>query len=154
MKALVRGSAALLLAVVFPSATEAQVREFDHGPDVLEITGPVLVAFEKGLRTEIALREALRKQLAARTTKAEYDKCQVELMTSPESQNFNEAILAIATSVKPEELQPRMTRLQGAIEARTRKKCGSDPGYNNDKWTTAQLQAIERKAAAAAGPIP
>ena len=154
MKSLMRGSAVFLLAVVFATPTEAQAPGMDYGPTVLEITGPVLAAFEKGLRAEIALREELKKQMAARTTKAQYDKCVQEQMMSPDGQRFGEALSNMADQVKPEELQHRMMRLFTAVQARLEKKCGPDPGYGNNVVTPAQLEAIERKAVSVAGPIP
>lgn len=145
----------LVLAVAFAAAAQAQPPAVDYGPDVLVITEPVLTAFAKGLRTEIALRDALRKELAARRTKAQYEQCVQQLATSPESQPFNEAFLAIVTGGgKPEDMQSRMRRLSGVMEARNERACGADPGYSNDGWTADQLGVIERKAAAAANPIP
>jgi hypothetical protein len=154
MKALVSGSAALLLAVIFATPTEAQATAMDYGPTVIEITGPVLVAFEKGLRTEVALREALKKQLAERTTKPDFDKCAVELMMNPDSQKFQEYLTTLGTQAKPEELQHRMLRFYAAVQARLEKKCGANARYGNEEVTQAQLEAIERKAVSIAGPIP
>jgi hypothetical protein len=143
------------LAVGYATTAHAQDPPVDYGPDVLVITTPVLTAFEKGLRTEIALRDALRQELAARRTKAQHEQCVQQLMTSPENQPFNEALLAIVTSgARPEVQQPRLRRLTAAIEARNQSACGADPGYSNDRWTAEQLGLIERRAAAAAFPIP
>ena len=154
MKALIRGSAAVFLATVFATPANAQATAMDYGPIVLEITGPVLSAFEKGLRAEIALREALKKQLAAPPKKAQYDKCAIELMMDPSSQQFNEYLATMATQAKPEELQHRMMRFGAAVQARLTQKCGPDPGYGNNVVSREQLEAIERKAVSVAGPIP
>lgn len=155
MKSLAIGSAAVVLAVVFATPTEAQATAMDYGPTVLEITGPVLVAFEKGLRAEIALRDALKKQLAERTTKPGFDKCAVELMMTPDYQKFQEYLTTMATQAKPEELQHRMLRFYAANQARLEKKCGpANARYGNEQVTQAQLEAIERKAVSIAGPIP
>ena len=154
MKALARCSAALFLAVYSATAAKAQATGMDYGPTVLEITGPVLTAFEKGLRAEIALREALKKQLAARTTKAQYDKCTRDQLMTPESQKFTEALFTMADSVKPAEVQFRMMRYSAAVQQRLEQKCGPDPGYGNNVVSREQLEAIERKAVSVAGPIP
>ena len=153
MKALIRGSAAVFLAIIFATPAEGRAG-MDYGPVVLEITGPVLSAFEKGLRAEIALREELKKQMAARATRAQYDKCVMALMTDPNSQKFNEALTTMPSQAKPEELQHRMMRFGAALQARLAQKCGPDPGYGNNVVSREQLEAIERKAVSVAGPIP
>ena len=147
-------SRVLILSVFLAAGVQAQVREVDYGPTVLEITGPVLAAFEKGLRAEIALREALRKQAANRPSQDQYKQCLMTKMMTPGSLKFLEALSTVTADAKPEEMMPRMMRYNAAQAARMEAKCGPDPGYGNDQVTMNQLEAIEQKAASVAGPIP
>lgn len=127
----------------------------DHGPNVLEISEPVLTALAKGLRTEIALREELRKQLAALKTPAQYQQCTQQAVLSPEHQKLAGTLFRMPDNVKPEEFQRRMLRAGKMMEALLVKKCGADPGgYSVSELTGKRLVEIERKAADAAGPIP
>jgi hypothetical protein len=154
MKALISGCFALVLAVALAPAADAQGPSYAYGPTVLEITTPVLVAFEKGLRAEIVLREELKKQLADRTAKAKFDKCVMDLMTTADSQRFGEGLAAVVTGVKPEEIQHRMLRFYGAVQARLEAKCGKDPGSVSNVASQRQLETVEQKAVSVAGPIP
>jgi hypothetical protein len=147
------------LAVVFGAAlaqpsAEAQAPAPNYGPDVLVISEPVLAALDKGLRTEIALREALRKQLAALKTREQYQQCGVAAVTSPESLKLNESLMVMPDNVTPGEWRRRMMRAGKALEAFVLKTCGVDPSVFNDNWRAARLKEIEGKAASAAGPIP
>ena len=147
-------SLVLILSLVVTAAGQAQVKEVDYGPDVLELTPEVLAAFEKGLRAEIALRDALRKQIAARRTQEQYRKCTMDEMLKPENLKFMEKLGEVTTDAKPEEAMGRMMRFSAASQARLDKVCGTDPGYGGGTVTTAQLEAIEQKAVSVAGPIP
>jgi hypothetical protein len=147
------------LAVVFGAAlaqpsAEAQAPAPNYGPDVLVISEPVLAALDKGLRTEIALREALRKQLAALKTSEQYQQCQGAAATSPESMKLSESMMTMPDNIAPDEWRRRMMRAGKALEALILQKCGVDPSAFNDNWRAARLKEIEDKAASAAGPIP
>lgn len=145
--------AVLLAAAIAPAAAEAQAPP-DYGPDVLVISEPVLAALEKGLRTEIALRAELRKQLAALKTKAEYQSCTTAALSSPESAKITEYVINMPEDMTPGEMQRRSVRATRAVEVFFLRKCGPDPNKFNETWRAAQLREIEEKAAAAAGPLP
>jgi len=146
--------ALVLLAGPLAGTAAAQAPTVDYGPDVLVISQPVLAALEKGLRTEIALREGLRRELAAMKTAAQYDRCKLETATSPESMKLFESLTTMPDDVARDEYQRRMLKAGKAMEAFVLKKCGADPVAFGDSWRAARLAVIERKAAAAAGPLP
>lgn len=146
--------AALLAVAVGRSAAEAQAPTAREGPDVLVISEPVLTAFERGLRTEIALRAEFRKELAALKTKQEYQRCYGESMTSPEAMKLGESILIMPDNITPGAQQRRTERAGRSILAFLERKCGPDPVAFGDSWRAKRLEEIERRAANAAGPLP
>lgn len=149
--------AVLLASAGATSAAEAQDPP-DYGPDVLVISEPVLAALEKGLRTEIALRAALKKEMAAQAasvkTPAQYWQCQGEAAMSPEIMKIAEAILSIPDDATAGQRQRRMERIGRRFEAVVLKKCGPEPRRSDESQLAARLQEIEIRAANAAGPLP
>jgi hypothetical protein len=144
----------VLAAAVAQPGAQAQAPTVNYGPDVLVISTPVLTALERGLRTEIALREAFRKELAALKTPEQYNQCKLAAATSPESLKLAESFMTMPDDVAPDEVRRRMMRAGKAMEAFQLKTCGADPIAFGDSWRAARLKDIERKAADAAGPIP
>lgn len=145
----------LFASALAATAASAQVKKLDDGPDVLEITGPVLAAFEKGLRAEIALREALRQRLAAPdAAKAQHEACLMDHLMKPETQKFNEALGTVVTKAPPAEALFVMQRFAAAQQTRLEKACGLEPPPAPTQVSAAQLEAIEQKAVSVAGPIP
>jgi hypothetical protein len=146
---------ALILAAFIGNArAEAQDPVARDGPEVLEISEPVLKAFERGLRTEIALRAEFRKELAALKTREEYQRCYGTSMTSPAAQKLAEPMMNVPAGTSPEEYQRRTTRAGERLQAFLLKSCGPDPIAFNDSWKAKRLEEIERRAADAAGPLP
>jgi len=129
--------AVVLAAAVAQPAAEAQAPP-DYGPDVLVISSPVLAALEKGLRTEIALRAAFRKELAALKTKAQYEQCYREAMTSPESAKISEFLLSMPDDITPGEMRRRSERFGKQVEAFLLRKCGANPNTFDDTWRAAR----------------
>ncbi len=122
-------------------------------PDVLTITEPVLVALEKGLKTEVALREAFETELAAMKTQPQYQQCQMDALGSDAGQKFSESLSAAAEKENQDERTRLMTKLSSDMQAFLLKQCGEDPGKLGAGWKVARLKEIQLKAAAAAGPI-
>jgi len=149
--------AVILAAAALPPAAEAQAPP-DYGPDVLVISEPVLAAFEKGLRTEIALRAALKKEIAAQEatqkTPAQYRQCQGQASMSPESMKIAESMASIPDDATAGQRQRRMERIGMRLKASIRRQCGPEPQGSRDSWVAERLQDIEQRAANAAGPIP
>ncbi len=144
----------VLAAAVARSSAQAQATAIDYGPDVVVISPQVLAAFAKGLRTEIALREAFRKELAAMKTPAQYQQCEAAAASSPERLKLAQSMMNMPADVQPDEVQRRFATIATVVEALTLKACGPDPEPFNETWRLAQLKKIERKAADAAGPVP
>jgi len=146
--------AVFIAAAVAQTAAEAQDPAVNYGPDVLVISTPVLTALERGLRTEIALREALRKELAAMKTPEQYEQCKLATVTSPEGMSLYQSIMTVPDNIAPDAWRRQMTKGGKVIEAFLLKKCGADPVAFGDSYRQARLREIERRAADAAGPIP
>lgn len=146
--------AVILAVAVVQSAAQAQAPRGNNGPTVLVITAPVLTAFERGLRTEIALRDAFRKELAVLKTDEQYQKCYMESMTSPEGAKAGESLILMPDNITAGQRQRRTERAGRGILAFLRRKCGAKPSEFGDTWRAARLTEIERKAANAAGPLP
>lgn len=134
-------------------AAEAGATPISNDADVLIMTKPVLDGFEKGLRTEIALRDELKAELASKKTQAQYEACKQEAMSSPEGAKIVEVMGSIPENATAEETQRIMTKMGKDAEALMLKKCGEDPVNYGDSWRAKRIAEIEQKAAAAAGPI-
>ena len=120
-------------------------------PFVIPITDGVLKAFAKGLQTEVDLLEQLRKELVAREAAVEkYNACRNQAAGSPE---FIEILMKLGNlpeNSTNEDMQKAMAQMAKDQEALVLKRCGSTPAAVNG---AERLQEIQRKAAAAAGPI-
>jgi len=119
----------------------------------------VLAALEKGLRTEIALRAALKKEIeaqeAGQKTPAQFQQCQGQVATSPENMKIAEAMFSIPETATAGQRQRQMERIAKRVEAVVLKKCGPEPQpRSRDSWVAERLLEIEQRAASAAGPLP
>jgi hypothetical protein len=143
-------------AVKGPEKTEAKPadagRKSFFNDDVLEITQPVLDGFERGLRTEVALRDEFREFLAKLKTPAQYQACKNDVSASPEGQKIATRMLSLPESTPPEELQRVILKAGQELEALQTKKCGTDPAEWTEEKRAEKLREFEVKAAEAAGP--
>ncbi len=133
--------------------TEQAQQKSPFNETVIEITGPVLAGFMKGLDTEIALLVDFGKLLATFRTPEEYGACQAQVAMSPEGMKVMEQITNLRDDATAEEYQRAMEKMNRDMLALTTKTCGADPA----EWPAARrretLEEIEKKAAAAAGPV-
>lgn len=120
-----------------------------RGPDDLPLTDANITRLLKGLDVEIALREELRKELAAVKTPEQYQACTSQLAGGPEYQKISMGILNLPENATQEQLMKVMADMGKQTEALLLKNCGADPTVIRNRMGD-RLQDIERQAAAAA----
>ncbi len=125
------------------------------GNGLLELTEPVLVALEKGLRKEIELRESFAKEIAAMNLKTpeQYDECSKGIAMTPAGQKIALNMAKMMEGKKPEELKKVMEQNGKEMQALKEKTCGPDPSQYGESWRGKRLDEIQKMGAAAAGPI-
>ena len=133
-----------------PGAAKPVVLRTDD-PFVIPITDAVLDAYAKGLRAEIDLLEQFRQELAARATAVEkYEACKKQAAGSPEFVEILMRLGNLPENITPEDMQKAMAQMGKDQEALVLKMCGPAPAAVS---AANRLQEIQRKAAAAAGPV-
>ena len=120
-------------------------------PFVIPITDAVLKAFAKGLQAEVDLINQFRKELAAREAAVEkHNACKQQVGGSPEYVEILMSLGNLPENTTMEDMQKVMAKMTQDQEALVLRRCGSVPPVPNG---AERLQEIQRKAAAAAGPI-
>jgi hypothetical protein len=117
--------------------------------DVRELNATNLDALIEGLKTEIALREAFRAEVAKYPTREQYNKCQQDMAMSPESQKLL-ALLEVPEKATAEQMQAATKKFAEEGAALLKKKCPLDPEDVSDYAKQKRLGEIEGQAAAAA----
>jgi flagellar motility protein MotE (MotC chaperone) len=120
-------------------------------PMVIPITDAVLVAFATSLRTEIALKEELFKELEGQEEAVKkYEACQGQVAGSPEALEIMMQLGNMPDNATNEQLTQVMAKMGKDQEALILKMCGPKPAPVN---TADRLSQIQQKAAAASGPV-
>ncbi len=140
-------SALVLLAP--PPATQAQ----GFSEDVIEITGPVLAGFMKGIDTEIALLYEFGKLLATYKGPEEYGICQAQMGASPEGMKIAAQFASLPENATMEQMQRVTEKMGREFAALSLKVCGPDPADWHDVKRREKIEEIQTKAAAAADPV-
>jgi hypothetical protein len=139
-------------AVMTEEPAAEDVPDNFHTEGVLVISEPVLVALEKGLNVEIALREELMKEMARMKTPEQFDQCQNATLLSPEGLKVIGPLNANEGGTQEARLAV-IAKVGAESEALTLKMCGKDPHKFNPGWRASQLASFRVKGAEAAGPI-
>ena len=122
-----------------------------NDPAVIPITDKVLEAFEKGVRTEIELRNQLRNEVIAREkAMQEYPACKQRAARSPEALQILLQLGDLGDNPSREQMTPAVEKMQADQAALVLKMCGPEPPFIN---VAERLTEIRTKAAAASGPI-
>jgi hypothetical protein len=129
-----------------PTVSKPVVLSTDD-PMVIPITDAVLVAFAKGLQTEIDLKEQLRKELAAMKTPEDYAACRQQVAGSPQFMEIMMRLGKLPENPSDEVMQKAMADMARDQEALLSKTCGPDVTQVN---SAERLKDIQRKAASAA----
>ena len=114
-----------------------------------ELNATNIDALIEGLKTEVALRDAYKAEVAKYPTREQYNKCQQDVAMSPENQKLLE-ILNLPDNATTEQLQAATKRFGEEGMALLKKKCPLDPNDVSDVAKQKRLGEIEGKAAEAA----
>ena len=133
-----------------PSASEP-VELPTNNPAVIPITDKVLEGFERAMRTEISLRDELRRELEAKdAADKKREACKQETAGSPEAQQIIMRLADVPENATPEQMTKMMAQMAEDSDALVLQKCGPVPAPID---TAQRLLDIRQKAAASAGPI-
>jgi hypothetical protein len=114
------------------------------------ITDESLTGLERGLQTEIDLREQLKTELAANAkTVQQYEACKERVPTSPEAMQIVMRIADLPSTATQQDVMKLAERNQQDLDALTLKTCG--PAAKRID-VAARLEDIQRRAAVAARP--
>jgi hypothetical protein len=118
---------------------------------VAAITDESLTGLERGLQTEIDLREQLRTELAANVKSVqEYETCKGRVPTSPEAMQIALRMADLPPNSTQQDLIKLAERNQQDLDALTLKTCGPEVKRID---VAARLEDIQRRAALAARPV-
>ena len=134
-----------------PGDTSKPVVLRTDDPFVIPITDAVLKAFARGLQTEADLINQFRKELTAREAAVEkHNACKGQVAGSPEYVEILMSLGNLPENITSEDMQKAMAKMTQDGDALVLKRCGPAPAAVNG---ADRLKEIQRKAAAAAGPI-
>ncbi len=124
-----------------------------NDPRILLITDTSLTALEKGLQVEIELRAAYKKELDDQAARAkQYEACSTQASTSPEMMAVVQKSASAYDNVKTQDdMIKAAAQVAAQHDAVIAQKCG--PAVAAPRASEDRLTDIQRRAAAAAGPI-
>jgi hypothetical protein len=136
-----------------PAKAPATTAPPNNDPRVIPITDTSLTALERGLQTEIELRAAYKKELEDQAARAkQYEACSTQANMSPEMMAVAQKMATAYENVKTQDDMIKVAaQVSAERDAVLARKCGQPvaaPRASDDRLTE-----IQRKAAAAAGPI-
>lgn len=119
-------------AAAAPGEKDAGAAPTRPGPrfteNVLEMTPELLDRFEKGVTAEIAVRDDIDRALGKLLPPLEYERCEQEVMRTPEAQQIYMGASDLTTGEEPtlEQLQKASEELARRFDKIVRPKCGLD----------------------------
>lgn len=135
-----------------PKAPATEASPYND-PRILLITDTTLTALERGLQVEIELRAAYKKELDDQAARAkQYEACSNQASTSPEMMAVVQKAAGAYDNVKTQDdMIKAAQRISADRDAVIAQKCG--PAVAAPRASEDRLTDIQRRAAAAAGPI-
>lgn len=115
--------------------------------DVLEITQPTFEAILGGLKKELELQAAFKKEIARYPTRQEYEACKVRSAQSPEGQKIMSALYTIPQNSSADDVMKIQMKMGADMDALAKKACPLDPNDWNDYRIHQHLDSLRVQAA-------